>query len=353
MLDTIQEYAGERLAESNESEALERSHAEYFLGLAEAAHLSPDTLEAGTRHDLVLPEQENLRAVLEWAARNDPVLGLSLAIALEQLWVAMGPHEGAQRVEALLELAPDAPVDLRPRALRVVGGLRYIVGDFERGVELYRESLAGFRALGDELAVGHMLHRLAFNELRLGNLDEARRLTEESLEIGRRHGSVTSEAFGLSALGSLEWEEGNQEAALELMRKSAAFAGEIGFVWWRVGGLYTLCEWSFTLGRLDDCEWYGRQGLEGAVSIGDRLHTVVLLALLARTAVERSSFERAGVLWGAVESEEKRGVIGQWEEGREEYAAPVLAHGGPEFSRGREQGRGLALVEAVAFALLD
>jgi predicted ATPase len=351
MLDTIQEYARERLAESNEGEALRRRHVEYFLELAESAHLSPDNFELGTRHDLVLPEQDNVRAALDWTAVNDPVLGLRLAVAVEQLWVALGPHEGTQRVEALLAAAPEVPAELRARALRVVGGTRFIVGDFDRGAELYAESLAGFRALGDELAAGHLLHRQAFNELRLGNLDEARRLNEESREIGRRHGSLTAEAFALSVLGSIDWEDGNKDGALELMRKSAALAGEVGFVWWEVGGLYTLSEWSLALGRLDECESYGRRGLERAHSIRDRMHGIYLLALLARTAGERALFERAGVLWGAVESEEESGVIGQWEEEREDYAAPVLAHDGPEFARGRERGRRLSPDEAVAFAL--
>ena len=44
-------------------------------------------------------------------------------------------------------------------------------------------------------------------------------------------------------------------------------------------------------------------------------------------------------------------MIGQWEDEREDYAAPVLAHDGPEFARGRERGRGLSLEEATAFAL--
>jgi hypothetical protein len=75
------------------------------------------------------------------------------------------------------------------------------------------------------------------------------------------------------------------------------------------------------------------------------------LARLARISAERGELERAGRLWGALEAEEERGPVGAWDVERERYAAPVLAHTGPEFERGREQGRALELDAAVGEAL--
>ncbi len=75
------------------------------------------------------------------------------------------------------------------------------------------------------------------------------------------------------------------------------------------------------------------------------------LALLARFAASSSQSERAGRLWGAIEAEEARAPVGAWEHQREEFAAPVLADGGPEFEAGRAAGRLLSLDEAVDDAL--
>jgi hypothetical protein len=130
-------------------------------------------------------------------------------------------------------------------------------------------------------------------------------------------------------------------------------AGEIGFVWWQAGMLYCMCEWSLELGRSDDAERLGREGLELAHGINDRMHTVYLLALLARAAAHGGRAERAGVIWGAVEAEEQKGAVGQWEDERELYAAPVLAHAGPDFERGRHVGSRLSFDEAVEYALSE
>jgi hypothetical protein len=184
---------------------------------------------------------------------------------------------------------------------------------------------------------------------------QARALCEESLELARRHGSRKGEAIALGTLGDAEWRTGNRELALELVKTSVAIVAsrEARFVWWQVAMLYLLCEWSIELGRPREAEGFGREALELAQGIADRMHAVYLVALLARIAAEDGRLERAGLLWGVIEAEEQRATVGQWESERETYAEPVLARVGPEFERGREQGRQLAFDEAVARALSD
>ncbi|MDQ2983001.1 MAG: adenylate/guanylate cyclase domain-containing protein [Actinomycetota bacterium] len=351
MLDTIHEYARERLRVAGEEREVRRRHAEFFLALAESAHLVVETIELGQNHELVRPESDNLRAALDWSVDHDPVLGLQLVVALEQFWVAIGPHEGIDRLEELFAAAGDVPPGLHARAVRVLGGMYYITGQFDRGTELSEESLEEFRELGDELGIGHMLHRIANEALRVGDYARARALTAESGEISRRHGSKMGDALNASNLARVEWAEGNRELALELIRRSAAGAAEVGFIWWQVGSLYVLVEWSFELGNADDSVRYGREALELAHEIGDRLHRIYLLALLARAAAEAGDTERAGLIWGVVEAEERRGPIGQWEDERASYAEPVLASAGPGFEAAAKRGRQLSLDEAVAFAL--
>jgi predicted ATPase len=353
MLETIHEFAAERLRESGEEDELRRRHAEFFLALAESANLSAEATDLGPRPELVLPEQDNLRAALDWAADAGEIeLGLNVAIALEQFWVAVGPYEGARRVQAFLDRAVGIPDVLRARAIRVVGGMTFMTGDYDRGDELIRQSLDLFRSLGDEGAVAELLVRIAIHLVYgSGDIAGARALIDESLAINRRLESASTEAMTFGLLSEIAWKEGRPDEALELAARSGEAAAEVGFAWWQMHQLYHGCEWSFELGRTGEAEAYGRDGLRMAAAIQDRQLTVYLLALLAATAVAHGQLERAGAVWGAVEAEEGRGRIGQWEAERDFYATRVLQDPNEAFERGRAEGRLMRLSDAVEYAL--
>jgi tetratricopeptide (TPR) repeat protein len=339
MLETIREFAAERFEETDDVGQVERRHAEHYVRIAEAANLSSDAEELAPDHDVGVRELDNFRKALAWAVEGgDVTAGLRLVVSLDTFWVARDPFEATRWLEALLERTDDIPRELRARTLLTYGGLVFIVGEFERGARLYEESLAEYRAIGDERGSAEVLQRLAYSAIVEEDYARARALSEESLELQRRFGSRRGEAVSLGTLGDVEWRTGNRERALELTRKSAALAGETGFLWWQVGMISMLCEWSFELERPDDVERFGREALDLAHRIGDRMGSVYLLALLARSAAEDGRLARAGLLWGAIESEEERGTVGQWEGERQAYAAHVLAHADDEFERGRAEG---------------
>ena len=75
--------------------------------------------------------------------------------------------------------------------------------------------------------------------------------------------------------------------------------------------LHRLAEWSFEGGQADEAVRYGREAVELAQGIGDRMHGVYAIALLARIAAEDGRVEQAGLMWGALEAEEERGTVGQ------------------------------------------
>jgi tetratricopeptide (TPR) repeat protein len=227
----------------------------------------------------------------------------------------------------------------------------YILGDYGEGNRLHEASLEAFRALGDEEQAGMTLVRLSIEAQRTGDRARARELAEEALQILQRYGNRRGESEALYALGDLAFNEGRHHEALHLMERSAALAGEDGFVWWQVNAVNHLAEFALQLERVDDARAYIAEGLSLARSINDRQGIVWFLALAAWLAALDGTAERAGLMWGAIEADEKRGRIGQWEPQRDDYRAKLDSVNGKDFESGRSRGHGLTLDEAISSAL--
>jgi non-specific serine/threonine protein kinase len=349
MLETIREYAAERLEESDQAERTRRRHARFFLSLAETADLVGEVPTAA-QLDLVRGDTDNLRAALGWSLASDPELGLRLCVALEGFWPVVNAIEGMRWYRALLERAPDAPLELRAHALRALGGSANPAGRDDVAEHAYAESLTAFRALGDDARAAQLVARLGYAAFYRGDSQRARSLAEESLQAFRVAGDRHGESISLGLLGEVRFSEGDA-VGLELMAESAGLAGEAGFGWWRAGMLGKLSDCWFEQGRAETAETYAREALSLSYDFGDRLRIVRGLARLARVAAGDGRQERAGRLWGAVEAEELLGAIGAWENERERYERAVLSHAGSALELGRAQGRRLPLDEAVAAAL--
>ena len=353
MLETILEFADERLATLSDLAALRRRHAEYFLAIAEASGTDENGPADGGSVDLesVRSEIENIRVALEWASDSDPVLGVGLIVAIAQYWIPNAPAEGQRWLESMLERQPELPASLKARSLRTLGGLTYIQGDFIEGDRLHAESLAEFRRIGDGAQVGLTLVRLALEAGRSGDWTNAKLMAKESLDISRKHGSRRGEAEALYALGDVAYGEGHHDEALQLLEESARIAGEVGFTWWQVGAFDHAAEYALELGRLIDAQRYIQDGMTLARSINDRQSTVWFLGLAAWLGAIEGLAERAGMLWGAIEADERRSRIGQWEGARDVYRAKLEIVAGPDFDRGLDEGQQLTLDEAAAAAL--
>jgi transposase len=112
-------------------------------------------------------------ALVQPRLRGDVALALELVVALENFWTTSDPFEGVRRLETLLGRAGDVPMPLRARALRALSSAATLAGDLELAEQAIRESLDAFRAIGDELGVGHLLHRLAASTLNLRRFRDA------------------------------------------------------------------------------------------------------------------------------------------------------------------------------------
>ncbi len=352
LLETIREFAYELLDGSGELEEARRRHFDFYLALAAAEDTSAEG-GYGNRSKVLLRDQENLRAAVDGAVTaGDRVGATELMVLLENFWVVTDPFEGARRFAELLTTPGELPKRLRARALRCYAGSLWLSGEYKRSHGLNEESLALFRELEDEMGIAVLLHRLGISTLGyLEDPEKARELLNESLEQYRRAGSERGESEVLGGLGYVSEVEGDREVALELFSRAAELAAEVGFTWWEVAMLAAMTEVLIDLDRLDEAEPAARRHLELARGIGDRQSSVFGLVLLAYLAVRRGDHTRAHLLWGAVEAEERRAPIGQWEVEREDYRAKVLLAEGEELERARQRGRGRSLEAAIEEAL--
>jgi predicted ATPase/class 3 adenylate cyclase len=350
LLETIRELAAEKLAGAGEDAHLLRRHAEHYLAVALSAGLAPD-VEGQMRHDLVIPERDNMRAALTWALDNGEwAFGLELFVALENYWATNAAHEGLEWAQTLLASAPAESSRLRFRALRVQGGMENILGNPQLSEEIWEQALAMARELGDELGVAILLHRLASAAVLKGDMERVRLLAEESLEGFRRLGFEKGETQALTSLAEVSRAEGDLEGALELLDESRRLAESSGFRWWLSGVHARTAALLLELDRLEDAQSHARQALVLSQAMHDRNAIAYELGLLAETHARDGEAEHAGTLWGAVEAEEARAPIGSWLHGPVRFQ-PSLTNADAGFEQGLATGRALELADAVAFAL--
>ncbi len=348
MLETIREYAGERLRVSGDRGATERRHAKHFLALAVSANLSLDT-PGEQRFDLAIAEESNFRAALRWAQAHDEIeLGLELAVALDYFWFTNHPQEGARWFAYLLEA--DASV---PAALRLRAGMGYgnacRAFDTSTATSLYRDALALAKELGDERGMATMFLELALIAYENDEFDECERLIEEGHMANQRARSPAVEVMRLETLGRLAVDRDDLALARDLVGQALAVARQAGLAFWEAEEARELAAIERRAGRLDVAEMHVRDSLQRNCHIRHRAGVIGALATMALIARTAGDVERAGLLWGACEAEERRAPT-MWALDSAYWEARV-ADSGPEFERARRAGSVLTLDEAVGYAL--
>ena len=215
-----------------------------------------------------------------------------------------------------------------------------------RAEQVYRESLACYRSVGDRGGAASVLVRLGHTAWYRGDSETALRLGREGLEDSREAGNPRSEAQALGLIGELEFERGSHDLGLELLGESRDIAGACGFNWWQARMGLRRAKRLRELGRPEEAREEALAGLRRSVVIGDRRRVVQLLDLLALLAADEALTERAGRLRGAIEAELDREPLSAWE--MTDLGAVI---DNAAFARGREDGLAMSLEEAVHDAL--
>ena len=314
MLETIREYALERLTSSDEVEEAQRKHAQYFLALAEAAQLEAskqrDEGEWGSKFTRLEREHDNLRAALSWAVQNlEAETGARLAIALWWFWIERSYlSDGRRWMEAVLALdgaggqrgeAPHAlPARTKAYLLQVAGILAMAQGDHDHAVALHEEGMSVYREMGHKKGVSASLRELGFVAYEQGDYERAVRLHEESLTLAREFGTTFGIAWSLRALADAVRGQGDLRRARMLLEESLSLSRGKEHAWGIARTLASLGSVACEAGE------YARalRLYEESLELGRRMglkHTILLcLEGLARVAVAQGRMERAARLCG-------------------------------------------------------
>jgi len=355
MLETIREYAIERLEESGEAEKLRRRHADHFLALAEEAepHLrgSPkewlDRLEA---------DNDNLRATFDrLEVSGEKELALRLAGALERYWYMRGHlAEGRRRLESALA-ADERPTAARARALNGAAAMAAMTSDFATARVRAEEGLALHRTLGDAPGTARSRFLLCFAAVEEGDFKRAQPLLEESVRLFRELGD---EHFAGMATFNLAWacsELGDRERARALTEDNLHRARAMRDERMEAFSLESLAAYAHTEGRIGEALSMLKESLRIRRDLVDPVHIAMNLSnFAAALAVEGRTGTAARLLSSSVDAYEKIGgsVPRYVAERNQETLETIRAQlDEAAFAEAWEQGRTLTADEAVALAL--
>ena len=351
MLETIREYAIERLAESGEAEELLQRHAEHFLTLAEeteqhAQEYSKEWL------DLLEREHDNLRGALDsLEASGESQLALRMAGALSDFWGIKGHFtEGRRRLRNALR-ADERPTAARAKALNGAADLA-TAGDVESARLWVEEALSIHRQLGDQRGIAESL--LMLGSSYEGDWERARDLWEESAklfsELGDRH-------YAMLAIRLLAWsysELGDPARALALHKENLGEARAVGDEHMEAQSLEALAHLAVTQGRPLDAVPMLERAYKIHCVVGDRYRIAIAVGRFARVVAATGSAGTASMLLSCSEALfEEIGASAPWVVWmNEETLATIRAQlDEAAVAEARERGRTLTADDAVALAL--
>jgi predicted ATPase len=305
MLETIREYARERLIESGEAQELERRHADFFLELAERTQSEQATTWSVAGLAWFDAEQDNLRAALTWAREHDSEVELRLVGSLAAYWNDRGQFdEGLKAIRGALARNPDGVPSPQSETLRWAGLIATKRGDMRAARELADHARSLSERTGDELLLSGALDVLSFIATDSQHYDEARRLLDQAKEIRERLGDEGRLRASRHNLGLLEMNEGNFERAVAELEGSLSLSMTVGSGFADRYVANDLCDLGFALvgaRRFAEASRSLGEALEAAIQTEWRENVAYAFVGLGAVALAGDEPEQAARLLGQAE----------------------------------------------------
>jgi predicted ATPase len=227
MLETIREFAAERLQELDAGEAVARRHAEWYADQAYRLQEPMRDGDAEATARLAAEVDNNRSALQRLSDRGDVRGGMRIVWGLWYFWVTRGlVREGLQWARWAVAEAPNAPPVERAFGLLAASELLRQFGDAGLALQLKRDLVRHFREHGQEKYVAATLADMAEMHAVEGDFDEARRLSDEAIELRRRLETPWGIAHALGNRGMVEFLAGDFQRARELFEEEITLVEE-------------------------------------------------------------------------------------------------------------------------------
>jgi predicted ATPase/class 3 adenylate cyclase len=355
MLETIRDFALERLEESGEHEQIARRHIGFFLVFAAAEGLDSER-ETSVWLERLDSEQDNFRAALQFARElDDPRLELQLASTLAEYWNYRSLREGLERIREALARDPGAPADIRGSALQNGALIAIKQGDSETARALAEEKRELHAGTGDEAGLAQSINMLGIIAMEAGRYGDSRALLEESKSMRERLGDEHAIQSSLHNLGLLAMDQGDYRGARAELRSALAIAERQD---WEGPRANSLCDLAFAElgdGRLDEARAHFGDAVAAAGRLGWKENLAYCFVGVGALAVVAGRFDQAGHFLGQADRlvEELPLKFEAYAEGtRVQIGADLRARLGEDRLEAlRAEGRALSIEAAVSEAL--
>jgi predicted ATPase/DNA-binding CsgD family transcriptional regulator len=358
MLETIHEYAREKLTESGEAGKLQQIHAAYFMGLAKRAETRLSGGKQGYWFDRLRSEHDNLRTALTYTLRSgESELGLQIVGALRDFWFYSGHvGEGLGWIEHVLESTDEPSPALRAKALNAAGWLSFLQGDYERGKLFNSEALTIYRELGDEINSAWALIFLGSQCTgSLSEIKESFALIEEALDLFRAQDDKPGIIRALNSLGEAARLDGDYDRAWRAYEECLALCHESGDRLREAFAFGNLGLVAQHQGRYEQAESHMIKALRLLIDLNTKYVLALALVILSGPVAARGNPERAAQLLGASDALLKAMGLGLQPADQPEvdrFTAAVREQLDEEtYQSAWAKGQAMSLEQATAFAL--
>jgi non-specific serine/threonine protein kinase len=358
MLETLRQFAAEKLAESGQQRTLQERHRLWCMALAEQGEREIWRADQVVWVHRLVREQDNMRSALRWTLDGgvDPEPGLRMAAALGRYWDTRGDlREGIRWLRDVLALSAVRPrTPSWSRAMTALGYLTSVQGNSEEAVQLLDESLSYWRELGEPRALAVALFfrgvAVAWPRSDLAALP----FFEQSLELSRIRGPRWTTYFSLMTLGEAARVQGDYPRAEMLLNEGLSLVeieGERHGAFFILNNLALL---ALRQAELPRAEMFALRALSAAAELDSRHGMVMALDSLASVAAAAGHPRRAARLFGSADA--ARAIIGDFayattRPDRENgMAAARTQLGQTAFEQAWASGGELTLEQAVAEA---
>jgi predicted ATPase/DNA-binding CsgD family transcriptional regulator len=367
LLETIRQYANEKLHASGELAVIHHRHLDYFLRLAEEVEPKLQGAEQASWIEKMNIETGNLRAALEWSFHGGSAeTGLQLGRTLGLFWFMRGHlfDEGIEWLQKALSLTETSEqMAARATVYRWLGLFTYLQGDNVAARTAYEQSLALFRQLGDKDGIAESLLYLGDIAAFQGDAvaahscrAAARPCYEESLVGLREQNDQWKIAHTLNLLGEMARAEDDYDAARSFYEESLAIRRELGDVRGIGASLHNLTYVANYQGDYQRAAMFFEESLALFQKLGSKQGILCSLEVLAGVIKGIGQPERAARLMGAVEALYKAfhirlNYVDQVEHDR--YVAAARAQlDEATFAAAWAEGQAMTMEEAIAYALV-